>query len=136
MIFIFSTDAGAQGVSRVRADIPFDFYVGSELLPKGKYEFEPANRQIYSPAVIVRSLARSNHRSLIIPTRQDAPQNSAEGFSIVFNRYGTVHYLSVITTGSDAPAFKLVKTSGEKQLARMFENPEPVAIRPTVGSGN
>jgi hypothetical protein len=136
IIFIFGMDGRAQNISRIVADVPFDFYVGKELLPKGKYEFEPANRQSYPGPLVVRPVAKTVHRALIVPATAASVRSKGDGFAIVFNRYGTEHYLSAVS-GGDAGglALRVVPSLVEKELARRFEGPHRITILPneTVG---
>ena len=135
IIFIFGMDCAAQSVPRVTADIPFDFYVGGELLPKGTYEFEPASKQSYPTALIIRPRAKTARRAMIVPSMANAASQSKDGPAVVFNRYGSVHYLSTITTDAGGMAFRLLRTSAEKRLAREIEPAKPVMIQPMETAG-
>jgi hypothetical protein len=135
IIFIFGTDCNAQSVGRVVADIPFDFYVGQELLSKGKYEFEQAGRQTSPSAVIIRPLAKSARRSMIVPTIASSIRRSDNGFSLTFNRYGEVFYLATIQADAGGLVMKLNRTSEETQLSKRVD-PTPRIIRPNGMAGN
>ena len=136
IIFIFAMDANAQTANRTVANIPFDFYVGSELLPSGKYEFEPASRNAYPGGLIVRSVTKSARPSMIVSTFANDPGKAGEAPALTFNRYGSIHYLSGISTEPGSLSLRLRKTSGEKSIARQFNTPSPVVIRLASATGN
>lgn len=136
IIFIFGMDSVAQTATRAMADIPFDFYVGTELLPKGQYEFQAASIQTYPSSLIIRPVMKSPRRAMIVATIAHNTDAREDGFSLVFNQYGSVHYLSSISTGPGGLALRLIRTSLEKQLAKRFEQPSPVAIRSGDTAGN
>jgi hypothetical protein len=136
IIFIFALDASAQISNRTVAEIPFDFYIGKELLPRGKYEFERASRNAYPSGLIVRSVTKPTARSMIVSTLPNDPVKRGEAPAITFNRYGSVHYLSGISSEPGSLAVRLRKTSGEKAIARQFDRHSPVVIRLASATGN
>lgn len=135
-IFIFAISSSAQTGHRVAADIPFEFYVGTELLPSGKYEFEAASRNSYPSALIVRWGSNSARRSMIVSTLANDPGKPGDAPAVTFNRYGSVHYLSGISTEPGSVALRLRKTSDEKSIARQFNRVSPVVIRLASATGN
>lgn len=136
IIFIFAMDASGQSSNRLVADIPFDFYAGKELLPSGRYEFEPASRSTYPSGLIVRSVAKSAQRSMIVSTLANDTVHAGHAPAIAFNRYGSVHYLSGISIEAGSLALRLRKTSDEKDIARQVRTPTPIVIRLTNATGN
>lgn len=136
IIFVFGMESAAQTVTRITAEVPFDFYVGNELLPKGRYEFEPATRQTLSSSLIVRPVMKSARRSMIVPVIVSHARPSDGDISLRFSRYGSVHYLSGIHADVDGLSMKLLPTSTEKQLAKRYEVGQPVTIRPASMARN
>ena len=136
IIFVFALDAGAQSSSRLVVNIPFDFHVGHRLLQGGRYEFETANRQIHPGSLIIRSVTGSGSDAVIVPTMADRPLRSGTSSSIVFNRYGSDHYLSVVNSEPALVALKLGKTRVEKGLAKRFDQTEKVVLRLADATGN
>ena len=135
IIFIFGMDCAAQSSTRITADIPFDFYVGGELLPKGSYEFEPASKQSYPTSLIIRPRVKSPRRAMIVPTLANAASQPGERPALVFNRYGSVHYLSTVSADAGGMALRLRRTSAEKLMAQEVERSQPVTILPTQTGG-
>lgn len=135
IIFVFGMDCIAQNTTRITAEIPFDFYVGSELLPKGRYEFERANRNSLPSSLIIRPAIKSPRKAMIVPTIVASAGRGTE-FQLTFTRYSTVHYLSTVHTNVGDVGMKLLRTSKEKQLAKRYEPSTPVTIRTTDVAGN
>jgi len=120
----------AQSAHRVTADIPFDFFIGKEMMPAGTYEFEVANRHAYPGALIVRSTIPGANHSFIVPALLDKATKGAEP-SIMFNRYGAAYFFANINADSGSMAFKVWKSDTEKRLAREAREVVPVKIQPT-----
>ena len=135
IIFILSINAGAQTNTRITADIPFDFYVGMERLPGGRYEFEPASPRTYPSPLIIRPVMKAGRKTMIVPALANDPKKG-DGFAVIFNRYGSVHYLSGISSQAGGLALRLSRTSAEKQTAKQHERAVPVAVRPRDTTGN
>jgi hypothetical protein len=126
-------EVNAQSVTRLIVSVPFEFYVGNEKLPEGKYEFEPANRQAFPGSLVIRRNDRSAVQSTMVPAF--ASFGSAEATpTITFNRYGSVHYLAGVNSGSGGFALRLAKSSREKQLAKESDRVVPVAIRTSIAA--
>ena len=132
IVFVFAIDSTAQSAGRLVANIPFDFYVGDEKLPKGKYEFEPARSQANSGGVVVRQALKSEGRSLIVPTMAEIAKPGQETL-LVFNRYGSDHFLSRVNLSTGDVSFKLRKASSEARTARQLQA-VPVTVRQTVAA--
>ena len=135
IIFIFGMDCAAQGVTRITAEIPFDFYVGGQLLPKGSYDFEPASKQSYPTSLIIRPRVKTARRAMIVPTMGNAASQPGDRLAVIFNRYGSIHYLSSINGDAGGMAMRLPRTSAEKRLAQEVERSTPIMIQPTETAG-
>ena len=136
IIFGLAINSSAQSTNRLVADIPFDFYVGKNRLPSGRYEFAPANRSSYPGALTIRPLASSAHKSLIVIILADDPSRGHENPRITFSRYGTVHFLSRIDGGMSVPASRLSRSSYEKYVAGQLPKTSPVVISLTTAKRN
>jgi hypothetical protein len=126
-------EINAQSVTRLIATVPFEFYVGNEKLPPGSYEFEPANRQAIPGSLVIRRVERSGVQSTMIPVLASFDSVDANPV-ITFNRYGSVHYLAGVSSGSNGFALRVGKSSREKQLAKESDRVVPVAIRTSVAA--
>ena len=126
-------EVNAQSVTRLIATVPFEFYVGNEKLPEGNYEFEPANRQAVPGPLVIRRVEGSGVRSTLVPALANFDSVDANPV-ITFNRYGSVHYLAGVSSGSGGFALRVGKSSREKQLAKESDRVVPVAIRTSVAA--
>ena len=97
--------------SRLTATIPFNFHVGRDTLPAGKYDV----KEIAGSAI--RLLSVSGDSAAAIGT---IPIWNADGrvSKLVFNRYGNDYFLSEIHWRGSSTARSLVKSPIELELAR------------------
>lgn len=133
IVFVFGMECAAQTAGRLVANIPFDFYVGDEKLPKGRYEFESTSRHANAGAVVVRPTVKSERPSLIVATMTEIARPGQEPV-LIFNRYGSVYFLSRVNLSPEEVSFKLRRTSAEAQTAKQ-QQVMPVTIRQTVATG-
>ena len=92
---IISASAGI--VLRMRANIPFAFYAGEELLPAGEYVFEMPT--LGSNSVIGSNLTVHTQDGSISQYLHVFPggmQRSEPAFNVTFNRYGDTYFLSKV----------------------------------------
>jgi hypothetical protein len=93
----------------VRANVPFNFTVGSKQLPSGSYKFfsEP------NDTVVIRN----NSGQIAVLSRTEEVGN-AQGYSsrLVFNKYGDRYFLSEILCPSIAMDVEIPKSKLEKQV--------------------
>ncbi|HEX6127095.1 MAG TPA: hypothetical protein VFZ23_17110 [Pyrinomonadaceae bacterium] len=133
IIFVFGFEASAQTANRLVADIPFDFYVRNEKLPAGKYMFERTSELTFPTALIVRSVDGPGRRSIIVSTiAGDVKARTSDGLQITFNRYGSVFYLSGLNLAANSLSLKILKTSAEREMARLADAAPPVTISPAI----
>ncbi len=77
--------------NEVRANVPFDFTVGNELLPSGTYTIRPESTD---PNVIV---IRSYDKPIVVLSLAHQDGNtSADGGKLLFHKYGGQYFLSEI----------------------------------------
>jgi hypothetical protein len=131
VIFIFGIDCMAQSSNRVIATIPFEFNVGNETLPAGQYEFKNLTRQAYPGNLVVRSMDAADGRSVVIPALPNPATKAGDSVGLVFHRYGSSYFLSRIDLRASDLAVRFGRTSAERQLAREFQRPVAVLIRPS-----
>ena len=130
IVFVFGMECSAQSARRLTADIPFDFYVGEERMPKGTYEFHSTGVQANQSGVVVRPVIKSERRSLIVATMAEIAKPDEDSL-LVFNRYGSDYFLSRVTLSADEVSFKLRKTYSERETAKQ-QQAVPVTVRQTV----
>ena len=128
VIVVFGFDSKAQSPARVVAAIPFDFNVGGETLPAGKYEFTNLNRRAYPGVLIIRSSSSDDSRSVAIPALANDAVKTGDNIGVVFNRYGTSYFLSRIDLRSSDLAVRLTKSSAERRAEKQQDPPVAILI--------
>ena len=113
-LLLVAGSAVAQTI-HVRADIPFNFAVGSKTYPAGTYE--------------IGSVDSANNKTLLLKARDGSASaminsNTAESLKpanktkLVFNRYGDRYFLSQIWMNGATLGHQLPKNSREKEIAK------------------
>jgi len=114
--------AAVAQFSMLNAYVPFDFIVGNETFPAGRYTLDRGPAQ---GTVMIRSedcahtaIALAQTVSSVVP-RQNG--------SLVFHRYGDRYFLSEVwNPGNDGR--RLVSPSWEKELAVTIEHPHNATV--------
>src|SRR6185503_12132722 len=121
MIIAASVSANAQSLNyRLTANIPFDFSVGGEKLPAGKYWINRAQQSNGDTVVQIRSTdLHSNLVRFTIPVLASTP---AKNSSLVFRRYGDEYFLAEIWPMDSETGRELPKTRAERELARKAQD--------------
>ena len=127
MIIAASVSANAQSLNyRLTANIPFDFSVGGEKLPAGKYWINRAQQSNGDTVVQIRSTdLHSNLVRFTIPVLAAAP---AKNSSLVFRRYGDEYFLAEIWPMGSETGRELPKTRAERELARKVQDSGVAAV--------
>ncbi len=110
----------------VRADIPFDFVVGTKTLPKGSYTVKLHET---SRNVLVISGRDNNEAAFslsITVAAEDIEDNSPK---LIFHRYGDQYFLSQVWNGARLAGKELLKSQQElEHLAQGRLGPEVISI--------
>jgi hypothetical protein len=97
--------------SRMTATIPFDFHVGRDILPAGKYDV----KEIVGSAIRLLSVNGDGAAATVTIPIWNADGRASK---LVFNRYGNDYFLSEIHWRGTSTARSLVKSPIELELAR------------------
>ncbi|HKP68600.1 MAG TPA: hypothetical protein VJV05_04910 [Pyrinomonadaceae bacterium] len=134
IVFIFGMGCSAQSVRRLTANIPFDFYVGEEKMPSGRYEFETTMRQTTAGGLIVRPVVKPARKSVLVPAFGQ-PSKATDEPILTFNQYGSVHFLSRVNLVADEVMFRIRKTATEERVAKELHlMAVPVTVRQAVAA--
>jgi hypothetical protein len=126
--------AGFAGLDRsVEANIPFDFMVGGEKLPAGKYTVETGVAQ---RTLIVRNWKTKRAAGAIT---QDYQVRAGSKPQLVFRRYGNQYFLARVLTYSSG--IELPKSKAEREAAKAKRDfvtmkdaePEIVTVNAQIG---
>lgn len=86
--------ARAQSPVNISVDVPFDFYVGDQLMPAGRYTVKRAARDTNRALLIAGEDGGDRAAAMTTPTVGREARQSA----LVFHRHGEQHYLRAAWT--------------------------------------
>ena len=110
----------------VRANIPFDFVIGTKTLPRGTYTVKLLNT---SPNVLVIRGRDNGEVALAISNTVSALDKEDNSPQLIFNRYGNEYFLSQVWRGASLAGKELPKSQQElEHLAKGSLEAEVVFI--------
>ena len=112
----------------VRADVPFDFVVGTKTLPKGTYTLKLVQHNTSQNWLVITGWdnGETAFASSITVAAEDIEDNSPK---LIFNRYGDQYFLSQVWSGARLAGKELPKSQQEREhLAEGHMRPEVIAI--------
>ena len=110
----------------VRANIPFDFVIGTKTLPRGTYTVKLLNT---SPNVLVIRGRDNGEVALAISNTVLALDKEDNSPQLIFNRYGNEYFLSQVWRGASLAGKELPKSQQElEHLAKGSLEAEVVFI--------
>jgi hypothetical protein len=98
----------------VKADIPFDFVVGNQMLPAGEYTV--SNQGSVNQAILIRS-DEGNSAALSL-TQSCSSLNPSAKTKLVFHTMGGRYFLYQIWTQGNYSGQQLPKSKAEVELAK------------------
>ncbi len=116
LAFVTAVASSAQSRgNKLKADIPFDFVVGSRTLAAGEYVVGQITTNS-ADAILVRS-SNSDHRAIRISNAVSASAPKRKT-TLTFLRYGNTYYLSQVWIAGSAEGRELLKSKSERSAAR------------------
>ena len=111
--FLAAAAGYSQSSARLVSNIPFDFYVGSSVLPSGEYEVRPG---VAAGAVMFRGI--DQNAAVVALTNSKQVGRAPKEAKLVFNRYGNSYFLSEIWHAGIDRGYQLPKSKTEREMAR------------------
>lgn len=109
-LLLIALPVHALTVRRVNVNVPFAFTAGTATLPAGQYQLQKNGRS----TLLVR-----NHANEVVATVLAAPLSSPGNESmkveVVFNRYGSDHFMSEVRAGGHGMGLAIQKTKLERE---------------------
>ena len=106
--------ASAFGQPRLKADIPFEFRVGTTVMPAGQYYVNP------DFGAFGKLLSLDCHecraKAVVVTHSVSGNEASTEG-RLVFNKYGDTYFLSAVWLSDRRVGSGLQKDKTERELA-------------------
>ena len=123
--------ARAQSPVNISVDVPFDFYVGEQLMPAGRYTVKRAVKNTSSTLLIAGAEDGERATATTAPIAGREARQSA----LVFHRYGDDYFLRSAwtvgeTEGREFKASKLERAA--RQQRRMLVKNGGEGVRPEV----
>lgn len=110
--FALATVAVQAQNKGVTADVPFNFYVGSKLMPQGTYRVDGiSNGTMGWVNALHQDAAQAFITTNVIGKTPDEPAR------LVFHRYGTEYFLAEIWKGDGPDGKALPRSTREKELS-------------------
>ncbi len=109
--------AAASDVPRLRANVPFSFFAGSQLIPAGEYVFElqGAMGRAAGSMILVRNADGAVVHLFPAMPGANAATNAT---CLVFNRYGSSYFLSKLQNMKLEA--EVAKTPAEREMALAY----------------
>jgi hypothetical protein len=97
----------------VKVSIPFSFTVGKQSLPAGDYTISA-----FHPQLLIQLQSEDGKEVAVVGTHPKYALNPSTGTKLIFQRYGSVYFLSQIWTQGDTSGIELPLSNRAKELAR------------------
>ncbi len=97
----------------VRANIPFDFVIGTKTLPQGTYTVKFLET---SPNVLVISGQDNNEGAIALSITVSAEDIEDNSPKLIFHRYGDQYFLSQVWSGAGLVGKELLQSQQEREL--------------------
>jgi hypothetical protein len=106
----------------ITANVPFNFYVGSTVMPQGAYRVS----EVSNAGVVA---LKTMHAAKAITTFNLTGKSLNEPPRLVFRCYGDTYFLAEIWAGDGSIGHALRRSAQEKELAQSGSAPTLAAIR-------
>jgi hypothetical protein len=126
-LLIAVSGAQAQG-TRVKANIPFDFVVGNQVLSAGEYMV--ASEGSTNQVLVIRSNDRKT--AILALTNSCSSSKPSETTKLVFHRLAGRYFLSQIWAAGNSGGRELPASRLEVQLAKNSNARDEVALQASV----
>lgn len=121
---VLAVPVAAATESIVRADIPFEFVAGEVTLPAGTYVFERCS----SGSLLTIWSTENDARKFVLVTPVYQLSRGHGGASVVFNKHGDRHFLSVVWSAGDVAGRSVPKSRLERELSAQSPAQAPVVV--------
>ncbi len=116
LAFVTAVASNARsGGNNLKADIPFDFVVGSRTLAAGEYIIGQITTNSTDAVLVRRSDGGHNAIRITNAVSANAPKRKT---TLTFLRYGNTYYLSQVWIAGSAEGRELLKSKSERSAER------------------
>ncbi len=114
-ISLMFTATGAFAQAYAKANVPFDFKVGSAQLPAGTYEVKVDS----ASAAAIEILSDAGKTGAMSTARREYPRNTTA--KLVFHKVGSEYFLAEIWRSSETEGMILPTSKQEKELEKELQ---------------
>jgi len=112
MLTVVSIPAVVHSQSEMPANIPFDFYIGSQRFPSGTYSFK-------SSGMYVKVSSREGHSAIALAGMIPNPESrTLIGGKLMFTRYDDYFFLSEVRRAGYPTGLGLTRSRLETEIAK------------------
>ena len=106
------TSNGQLSSHLVTADIPFEFIVGDQTFPSGKYTVTKASDN----GKVLRITSLDGKSSVVRLSNSVTELSTKQNARIVFHRYGQEYFLAEVWSGDNSTGRQLIQSEKEREL--------------------
>ncbi|MBV9215925.1 MAG: hypothetical protein JO053_07080 [Acidobacteria bacterium] len=118
----------AQVSSRLKVNVPFDFYANGKLFAAGSYTLESISPR--SSTATLKLSGQKNTDVAILMLQREADTTVFGQAVVSFDRYGDTYYLAGVSNPNERFAAHAIQSRSEKNLARAALAPKAtVAVK-------
>lgn len=129
-LLVLAVGASAGAGTRIRAAVPFDFFVGEEPFAAGNYIFEMRAIGFGSSSSAVAVYHPDGTIASLIPTMPDGYDSRSSDGHLHFKRYGSTYFLSRVEGPQSGAGLTMSKAEREyKAQTRKPQDTVLVALR-------
>ena len=110
-----AAQAQTGGGTQFIANIPFEFSVGNQKLPAGKYIVSVFNPVLDQKVLEIKSIDRRNRTMLQMRSVEGKVQGAAK---LVFNRYGDHYFFTQAWTRTNSTGMQAQESRAERNIMR------------------
>jgi hypothetical protein len=112
---MYPTNAHAQIMGEMDANIPFQFYAGHTKLPAGEYRIQVVNNSDLG----AMEISRVDGTASALFQIEDAETNSEPAQSeLIFNKYGDRYFLTQLFDEGNPSGSRVVESRYEKKISQ------------------
>jgi hypothetical protein len=104
--------AQSNSTQKIVAQVPFEFSVGSKIVPSGEWIVQPATMD--GRVLVIHNSAASV--GLFSPASLVEAKKTAGNYTLVFNRYGNRYFLTGVKIAGTRTSYKLPESKGEAEM--------------------
>ncbi len=124
-IVMLGASSAKASTPLLRADIPFDFMVGSATLPAGTYTVTEA-----TPGVLLIRNEKLGSDAAFVQAHSLETTKPQDSGKLIFNRYGNRYFLNQVW--SDVSSYSVPKSQIEISLSNELAAENPPDVIPVV----